>query len=187
MLTSGEAVALKGPNGSGKSTLLRVLATLLAPSSGTSTVFGLDPGSAGGREARSGIALLGHQPSLYPSLTLAENLEFVAGLTARPSCSVPRALAAVGLSAAAERRAQVCSQGMLQRAEFARLLISPPRLLLLDEAQAGLDASARALVGKALDDVRERRGAAVLVTHETRLVPVDRVVELDRGRLRPAS
>ncbi len=186
---AGQAVGLVGANGSGKTTLLRVLATLLPPTSGSGTVLGA-PLDAGARFAvRPAIALLGHAPSLYPQLTLAENLALVARLLGEPAGRATQVLEAVGLAGARDRRAAQCSQGMLRRAEFARALLTRPRLLLLDEAHAGLDPAAAGLVELLVAEVRGRGGAAVLVSHEPRrLRPlVDRTVELAGGQLRAAE
>jgi heme exporter protein A len=184
-LDAGEIIGLTGANGSGKTTLLRVLATLLPPSGGRGTVLGAELGGAGRRAVRPAIALLGHVPALYPKLTLRENLEMVARLAGAPSPSVAEALESVGLAGARDRRAERCSQGMLRRADFARALITTPRLLLLDEAHAGLDAAASSLVELAVEGVRQRGGGAVVVAHDpVRLRPLtDRTLELAAGRL----
>jgi heme exporter protein A len=100
-----------------------------------------------------------------------------------------QALEVVGLAGARRRRAAHCSQGMLRRAEFARALLTRPRLLLLDEAHAGLDPAASGLVALLVGDVRGRGGAAVLVSHEPRRIRplVDHTMELAEGRLRPVE
>lgn len=188
-LCPGEVVGLLGPNGSGKSTLLRVLAAQLSPVHGDARVLGADLRAAGaaGREARAGarasVVLVGHQAALYPQLELGENLRLVARLTGRPDAQADRALEAVGLAAAARRRADRCSHGMLRRADLARALLTEPLLLLLDEAHAGLDRQSVRLVELLTAQVRARSGTSVLVSHERdRLRPlVDRAVELVDG------
>lgn len=83
------------------------------------------------------------------------------------------------------RRADHSSHGMQRRVEFARTMLTQPDLLLLDEAHAGLDRAAQALVDVAVRDVRARGGGAVLVSHEPdRMLPlVDRTYELLDGTL----
>lgn len=186
-IRAGEVIGLVGPNGSGKSTLLRVLATLLRPVGGTGRVLGADLLSTQAAAVRPSIALLGHEPSLYPRLTLAENLRFIARLTGRSESEAVRVLDAVGLAAARDRRAVHCSHGMLRRAELARVLLCAPRLLLLDEAHTGLDESSSGLVDIVIDRVRGNSGASVLVSHEPRrlLDVVDRVVLIADGRTVP--
>jgi heme exporter protein A len=87
---AGQAVGLLGANGSGKTTLLRILATLLSPTSGGGAVLGAPLGSRSRFAIRPAIVLLGHAPSLYPQLSLAENLGLVARRLGRPvACSAP--------------------------------------------------------------------------------------------------
>jgi heme exporter protein A len=180
---SGEAVGLVGANGSGKTTLLRMIATLLTPTSGEGEVLGAGLTAEDRYDVRSRIGLIGHTPALYPNLSLEENTRFVAGLVGAAPESVPAALDEVGLAGARHRRAIHCSHGMQRRAEFARLLITRPDLVLLDEAHAGLDRHAADLVAFIVDGVRSRGGGAILVSHEhNRMAPVvDRVVELANG------
>lgn len=179
----GEGIGIIGPNGSGKSTLLRVLATLLRPSEGTGTVldtpFGTEPPPA----TRRRIALIGHHPALYGELTLEENLEFVARLAGLDNGDVRASLRKVGLGGAMDRRADHSSHGMQRRVEFARVLMTRPDLLLLDEAHAGLDKMATLLVEATVEDVKQRGGSVVLVSHEPdRMLPlVERTYELVGG------
>ena len=181
----GEVVGIVGPNGSGKSTLLRILATLLRPTVGEATILGARVGSNGTLAARRRIALLGHHPGLWGELTLIENLTFVARLAGARTDGAERALELVGLGGAQNRRADHSSHGMQRRVEFARVLLIQPDFLLLDEAHAGLDKAAQALVKAAVRDVQERRGGVVLVSHEPdRMLPLVSVTyHLDGGTL----
>lgn len=166
----GTATALFGTNGSGKTTLLRVLASLVPPSSGEASVLGVRTDSDRIDDVRPRIGLVGHQPALYENLTLRENLELWAGLAGAPTEDIDGALETVGLAGAAHRRAVRTSNGMRRRTEFARLLITEPDLLLLDEAHVGLDRSAWELVSHLVELVTGRGGAAVVVAHEEALV-----------------
>lgn len=165
-LDEGECLGIQGPNGAGKTTLLRVIATLVTPTSGSGNVLGAPLGSKAMFSVRPDIGLAGHVPSLAGPLSLLENLLLVARLTGRPEEEAAEALARVGLAGAARRPAERCSHGMRRRADLARLFLVVPRLLLLDEPQAGLDSSAQPLVDELIRAVVARGGAAVLVSHD---------------------
>jgi heme exporter protein A len=185
----GEVIALLGANGSGKSTLLRVLATLLRPSGGAGTVLGAELGTRQVETVRPDIGLIGHDTGMRPTLTLAENLNLVASLAGRDHGRSAAALSAVGLAAAGGRRAEHCSNGMLRRADVARLMLTRPSLALLDEAHVGLDPAAVPLVERLIGDVVGRGGAVVLVSHDPDRASslADRLVMLDDGVLSPVA
>ena len=184
-MSPGDVLGVSGPNGSGKTTLLRLLATLLRPSTGTWTTLGVSEHSP--RQAivrmRPAIALLGHTPAVWPELTLRENVDIVEGLA--PSDGDLDPLSAVGLAGAADRRAEQASLGMLRRVEFARVLRRVPKLLLLDEAHAGLDAAAAEVVAEAVRRVTSCGGAAVMVSHEPARINelTTRTARIDSGNL----
>ena len=182
---SGEAIGLTGANGSGKTTLLRLLATLLALTDGEGTVLGASLRSPERFAVRPRIGFIGHTPGLYPQLTLEENLAFIARVSGIPPDGVPKALDRVGLGLARHRRANACSHGMQRRGEFARVMLTRPDLLLLDEAHAGLDPQAADLVAHLVKGVRHRGGAAVVVSHEQGRIAalVDRFVHLQAGAI----
>ncbi|HSG79200.1 MAG TPA: ABC transporter ATP-binding protein [Acidimicrobiia bacterium] len=183
----GEAVGIHGANGSGKTTLLRVAATLLAPTEGRGRVLGADLFGSERFDVRGRIGLIGHTPALYPQLTLEENTAFVASITGRPDHLVTEVLAKVGLAGARHRRVDQCSHGMQRRAEFARVLLTEPDLLLLDEAHAGLDPLASDLVSALARRTTGRGGAVVFVTHDARRAAtiVDRAYTTADGHLVP--
>jgi ABC-type multidrug transport system ATPase subunit len=181
-----EIVAITGPNGSGKTTLLRLISTLLAPTGGSARILDVD---ADDRTkiltVRHRIGMVGHSPAVWPELSLAENISVLPGLACLGGEAIHNMLAEVGLARAADRRADRASLGMLRRVEFARLRLLPPELLLLDEAHAGLDAGAAALVADTARQVQEKDGAVVLVSHEIGRMSgaVTRTLALRDGRL----
>lgn len=185
----GTVLGVMGPNGSGKTTLLRVLATLVLPAAGRGRVLGASLDSDERFAVRPSIGMLGHVPALFGELTLWENTQISARLLGLPPGSADRALDVAGLAGAARRRADACSFGMQRRTELARLFVSRPRLLLLDEPHAGLDAEALELVSALIDRTIEGGGAALVVSHDARrLEPlVDETVRLVEGRLKVAS
>lgn len=184
----GEVLGIQGANGSGKSTLLSVVATLHPLSAGTGAVLGASLGDRAICSVRPGIALVGHAAALYRHLTLRENLLFLARLTGRTNEAVDEALGAVGLAGAANRAAARCSQGMLRRADLARVLLSNPDLLLLDEVHSGLDARSVDLVDELIESVRQRGGTSIVVSHDQQKLAAatDRIVEIVRGAAVPA-
>ena len=184
-LAPGAVVGIRGANGVGKTTLLQLAATVRRPVSGMARVLGADLNRVAPVEVRRAICLIGHDPGLYPQLSVRENLRFVADLHGSAPTAVDSALQHVGLARAAHRRVDRCSQGMVKRVDLARALIGRPTLLLLDEPHAGLDAAAAELVDFILADVRERGGGALVVSHDPQRLQamVDEVFELRAGGL----
>jgi heme exporter protein A len=185
-LAPGERVALAGANGAGKSTLLRMLATLIRPASGDLEVLGQEvPGNAGA--ARRGIGYLAHDPLLYLDLTARQNLELYGDLygVQHRDERILDLLDHVGLLGRAEDTVRTFSRGMTQRLALARMLMHRPRLLLLDEPHASLDARGGELLDRELDSARDDGRAAVIVTHEVERVArvSDRLVVLRAGRV----
>jgi len=182
-IAPGEVVGVAGPNGSGKTTLLGVVATLIRPNSGTGRVLGAALGTDDVRRVRRRIGLSGHEPAVYPDLTLAENLRFVARIAGVTVEAADRALADVGLAAAADRPAGRSSHGMQRRIDLARMLMLEPDLVLLDEAHAGLDQDAEVIIDVILERTRRRRGAALIVSHDAERLArqVDRVLRIEAG------
>ncbi|MPZ51903.1 MAG: ATP-binding cassette domain-containing protein [Acidimicrobiia bacterium] len=181
----GECVGVVGPNGAGKTTLLRLVATLIAPSVGNATVLGAEVGTRSVDEIRSRIGLVGHEAALYPELTLVENLEHLCELSAVDPGLARQNLERTGMGAVADRRADRCSNGMRRRADLARLMCTRPEVVLLDEAHAGLDSDARAIIDHIVSTTTSNNGCAVIVSHEKEAVDTlaGRVIPLDAGKL----
>jgi heme ABC exporter ATP-binding subunit CcmA len=181
-LEPGRCYVLLGENGAGKSTLLRILAGLLRPSYGTVRVFG----SAEPQQERARIGYMSHAPMLYDELTAQENLRYFASLYPGRNCLTPaNALRQVGLDAELNRPLGQYSQGMRQRTSLARVLISSPELLLLDEPFSNMDVeSARQMVAL-LARFRQSDRTIVLTTHQRELAaPIaDWVLTLHAGRV----
>ena len=184
-LHPGESLGVAGPNGAGKSTLLAVVATFITPTGGSGTVLGAPLGSPHIPVVRTGIGWSGHIPALYPDLTLGENLTLAAQLSGHPASRGHLVLEQVGLGGAAGIRAERCSNGMRRRADLARLLIGTPRLILLDEPDAGLDQDASAIIDHLIRTTTGRGGAVLCVSHDAARLSgwVDRVVEIRDGRI----
>jgi heme exporter protein A len=163
----GEIVAITGRNGSGKTTLLRICATSLRPTRGSGRIFGLDL-VADAPAVRDQVGLLGHAAGLYDDLTAAENLAFslrMAGQLA-DRANIQLGLEQVGLAAEANERVRGFSAGMRRRLALARLLLRPPRLLLLDEPFASFDADGVRRVNAFAAEVARAGGAVLVATHD---------------------
>jgi ABC-2 type transport system ATP-binding protein len=163
----GEVFGFLGPNGAGKTTTVRMLATLIAPTSGRARVAGVPLGAASGVELRKRIAVMTESPGLYLRLTVAENLAFFAGLyeLAEPVKRIGQALAAVDLAGRADDPCASLSKGLRQRVALARALLSNPSVLFLDEPTSGLDPVASRDVHELIDGLRERGVTVFLTTH----------------------
>ncbi|MGA2350069.1 MAG: heme ABC exporter ATP-binding protein CcmA [Terracidiphilus sp.] len=178
----GRCYVLLGENGAGKSTLLRILAGLLRPSFGKVTVFGdLEP-----HDARERIGYMSHAPMLYDELTAQENLRYFASLYSGRACLQPaEALRQVGLDPELPRILGQYSQGMRQRTSLARVLLSSPELLLLDEPFSNMDVESARQMVELLSGFRHSSRTIVLTTHQRELAaPIaDYVLTLHAGRV----
>jgi ABC-type multidrug transport system ATPase subunit len=161
-------VAVTGPNGAGKSTLLRILAGLLVPSSGSSTLH-VGTHASSGIERRRHVGFLSPSLAFYEEFGVAENLRFAGealGL-ADPNRSALAALDRVGLSSRAGDRAGALSSGLRQRMRLAFALLQRPPVLLLDEPGSHLDEAGRARLNELIEEEGDR-ALVVLATNEPR-------------------
>jgi ABC-2 type transport system ATP-binding protein len=201
-ISAGEIVGILGPNGAGKTTTIRMLAGMIAPSSGAATVDGLDPSTQPER-VHEVIGLLTESPGFYERMTARENLAYFARFYEGIDVpgAVGRSLDRMGLSDRGGDRVGTFSKGMKQRLALARALLHRPRILFLDEPTAGLDPEAardlrRFIVGLSAED-----RTVLLCTHNlteaeeiceriaifrTRLIALDTPSALREARFRPA-
>jgi ABC-2 type transport system ATP-binding protein len=199
-----EIVALLGPNGAGKTTTLRMLAGLIAPTSGSIAIDGVQLTRATGAAIRTRIGFLTEAPGLWDRLTVRENLRIYGGLYGLKDVDrrIERALEVFTLADRASTRTAELSKGMRQKVALARTLLHDPVILLLDEPTSGLDPEVTRSVRVLLEERRaagcsiivsthnldeaERLADRVAVLHE-RLVAIDRPAALRRrlttGRL----
>ncbi len=184
-LASGEFTVLLGPNGAGKTTLFQLLTGLFAPDAGDIAIAGIDLR----RDTVRALALMGivfQQPALDLDLTVRGSLMFHArlhGLGREGKRRVNEALERMELMAYARARVRTLSGGNRRKVELARSLVHRPRLLLMDEATAGLDPSSRQQLLEHVRALCRERGVAVLwATHLVdEAEDADRVVVLNRG------
>src|SRR4029453_12427379 len=132
---AGEIFGLLGPNGAGKTTTLRMLAGLIAPTSGEASVAGVPLTSRTIDRVRQHVGFLTETPGLWERLSVRTNLLTYARLhqVKDPAATVSRALERFGLSDRAESMAVELSKGLKQRVALARTLLPHPPVALLDE------------------------------------------------------
>lgn len=183
----GEIFGFLGPNGAGKTTSIRMMTGLLAPTEGHTTVLGERVVPGGGR-ARALVGVCPQEIVVWDDLTAAENVRFM-GRMQGVSGSVAREragdlLAKLGLAEKADARAAALSGGMKRRLNVAMALVHDPRVVVLDEPEAGLDPQARVVLREFIQGLRHER-TVILTTHNMdeaeRLA--DRVAIIDHGRL----
>jgi len=181
----GEIMLLTGANGAGKTTLLRLLAGLVPLYSGEAHVLGYDLADDR-RSARAELALVGHETFCYDDLTVRENLRFAARATGRSTADddADRAIERVGLGRARDVAHRRLSAGQRRRLALGVALARDPRLLLLDEPHAGLDADGRAVLDEIVRAAPAEDRTVLIASHElehTRAL-ADREVVLVSGQ-----
>ncbi len=189
-IPSGEIFGFLGPNGAGKSTLVKMLATILAPTSGRATVAGLDVRRQQARVRRAiGVAL--QEVGLDPLMTARELIVLQAQLfgasTAAARETAERLLETVGLRDVEPRkRVGDYSGGMKRRLDLALALAHDPHVLFLDEPTTGLDPASRVDVWNEVRRLNSEQGMTIFLTTQyleeaDRLA--DRVAIIDHGRI----
>jgi NitT/TauT family transport system ATP-binding protein len=186
-VAEGELVTIVGPSGCGKSTLLRCIAGLLPPTAGSVVLNGVAVTRVPDRLA---VVFQDYSRSLYPWLSVTDNVALPLRRTMRGSSRAARraaavaALESVGLTSTAHRYPWQLSGGMQQRVAIARALACDPVLLLMDEPFGSVDAQTREDLEDLVLRVRAERGITILlVTHDIdeSVYTGDRVVVLTPG------
>ncbi|HEX4125961.1 MAG TPA: ATP-binding cassette domain-containing protein [Acidimicrobiales bacterium] len=166
-LPAGQPVAILGPNGAGKTTFIRMVATLIAPDTGTLVVNGHDV-VRDPMAVRRMIGLAGQSAAVEEMMTGRENLVMVARLYGQSrdeaKASGQRILEQMDLAEAADRQVRTYSGGMRRRLDLGASLVGSPRLLLLDEPTTGLDPGSRNEVWDAVHAMSQSGTDIVLTT-----------------------
>lgn len=181
----GSMFGLIGPDGAGKSTLYRILTTLIPPDNGTATVAGLDV-RTDYRKIRTEIGYMPERFSLYPDLTVEENLNFFASLF---GVRVQDNYVLIApffnqLAKFPHRRAGALSGGMKQKLALGCALIHRPKILLLDEPTTGVDAVSRSEFWDMLATLRQK-GITILVStsYMDEAERCERIALINAGRI----
>jgi ABC-2 type transport system ATP-binding protein len=178
-----------GPNGAGKTTSLKVLATLLAPQTGSVRVFGCDIV----RERDTVRRRIGYMPdhfSMYRQMTVSEYLDFFGaayGLSQKQrDQTIGDVLALTDMAGRRNDFIQGLSRGMQQRVSLARVLVHDPDLLLLDEPASGLDPRARIELMEILQELRSLGKTIFISSHILSELATlcDGVTIVDRGKVK---
>src|SRR5216117_2741832 len=184
----GDLFGFIGSNGAGKTTTLRILATFLAPSSGTAQVLGHDVA----RDADAVRHVIGYMPDffgVYKDMEVTEYLDFFGACYKIPSSqrekTVNDVLELVGLSEKKGSLIGALSRGMQQRLGLARVLIHDPKVLLLDEPASGLDPRARIEMMAILQELQRLGKTIIISSHILSELQTlcNRVAIIEKGKL----
>ena len=188
-IASGEFLVLLGPAGSGKTTLLRIIGGLEEPTEGAVLIDGVPVGELADREQT--IALVFQSYSIYPHLTVAQNIGFPLRAGTRPPPAIAErvheAAQHLGIEDLLSRLPVHLSRGQRQRVAMARAVVCRPGLLLLDEPLSNVDPRIWAELRGEIVALTKRLGiTSVYVTHDRAeaVAMADRIVVLERGKLR---
>ncbi len=188
-IKKGEIFGLIGPNGAGKTTTLRIVSTLIIPTSGTATIFGLDTVKQSG-EVRKIISYLPEEAGAYPNLSGNEYLEFMAKFNTKNQkelrVTIEEAAKISGLGERLKDKAKTYSKGMKRRLLVARALMTKPKLAVLDEPASGLDVLHAYHVRQIIKNYVKEHGTTVLLSSHNMLEVeylCDRVALLNKGKI----
>lgn len=195
-VANGEFVAIIGPSGSGKSTFLSIAGALLQASEGQVVIDNVDIASLSERKlsevrlAKIGFIL--QTSNLLPYLTVMDQLLIVKKMSGSIKAAdrehAKELLAEIGLGEKLDKYPHQLSGGERQRTAIARAFMNDPSIILADEPTANLDTKrAHEVVSLIAKEVKARNKAAVMVTHDERMLPYcDRVYRIEDGRLTEA-
>jgi ABC-2 type transport system ATP-binding protein len=187
-VTAGDIFGFLGPNGAGKTTTLRILATLIAPTSGTARVAGFDVAHQA-RAVRTRIGYVAQSGGSYRESTGREELVIQGRLFGMSkgdaNLRATEILTALDLADAGDRTCGTYSGGMRRRLNIGIGMVHRPAVLFLDEPTTGLDPQARARLWEEIRKLRETGTTVFLTTHylEEADALCDRLAIIDHGKI----
>lgn len=183
-IPAGELFALLGVNGAGKSTTIKMLSCLTVPTEGDAQLMGHSVRTQS-HQAKEILAVSPQETAVAPGLTVAENLELMAGIYGRPKERAAQVMERLGLTQWAKQRAKTLSGGWQRRLSIAMALVSQPEVLFLDEPTLGLDVLARRELWGVIRGLKGYT-TIILTTHylEEAESLADRIGVMNAGRLR---
>lgn len=193
-VAQGEFVAIVGPSGAGKSTFLSIAGALLSPTEGEIAIGGTTLNNMSEKALTKvrldKVGFIFQGANLIPYLSVRDQLLVIAELSGeKGSAAKERAdklLQELGLTARQNNYPESLSGGEKQRVAIARALMNDPDIILADEPTASLDASrGHRVVQMIADEVKRKNKAAIMVTHDERVLDlVDRVIRIEDGYLK---
>ena len=184
----GESFGFLGPNGAGKTSTMRMISAVSQPSSGSLTIFGLDPRTHG-PQIRSRLGVVPQEDTLELELSVRLNLEMFGRYFDLPRATLRERASALlefsQLSDRADDKVDNLSGGMKRRLTIARALVNEPDLLILDEPTTGLDPQARHMLWERLYRLKREGVTLVITTHymDEAEQLCDRLVVMDHGTI----
>jgi len=189
-IEEGETVAYVGPNGAGKSTTIKMLTGILAPSSGTIRVGGLDPYKRRMENTKRIGTVFGQRTQLWWDIPIVESFSLLKDIYAIPDDVYKRNLdefrELLGLDEFLHLSARKLSLGQRMRADLAAALLHDPSVVFLDEPTIGLDLAVKQRIREFIKKInRERRTTLLLTTHDLGDIEdlCDRLIIIDHGTL----
>lgn len=190
-IAPGESIAIVGPTGAGKSTLISLLARLYDVNAGRITLDGLDIRDVTMSSLRRQLGVVLQDSYLF-SGTVRENIAY--GRPDATDAEIERAAATVGadrfiarlpqgFETPVEERGQRLSAGQRQLISFARAVLADPRILILDEATASIDAYTETLIQDALRVLLQGRTSFIIAHRLSTVIEADRILVLEKGRI----
>jgi ABC-2 type transport system ATP-binding protein len=185
-IKQGEVYGLIGPNGAGKTTTLRIISTLILPTNGTATVFGMDVVKQPD-QVRKILSYLPEEAGAYRNLSGLEYLQFMAKFSqTNIKEAIEQATEISGLGERLKDKAKTYSKGMKRRLLLARALMTKPKLAILDEPASGLDVLHAYHVRQIIKSYVKQNGVTVLLSSHNMLEVeflCDRVALVNKGKI----
>ena len=166
-INKGDIYGFVGENGSGKTTIIRIVSGLVKPTSGSYTLYGINSNDKEILNARKKLGAIVESPSIYPQMTLKDNMKMVGMIVGNNDINEHRRLIElVGLSDLFESNKKVMnfSLGMRQRLGIAVALLSNPEFIMLDEPMNGLDPEGIVEVRNLIIDLNQNKGITFLIS-----------------------
>lgn len=185
-LNRNRLTLLVGKNGAGKSTLVKILTGLMRPTQGTILFQGKDIQSQA-KAYRESVGIITHDVLFYGDLTARENLTFFGRLRSLKKLDqeIHKVLKATDLLIAADVAVKTFSSGMCKRLNIARLMLSRPKILFLDEPYSGLDFTSIGLLNNYIESIKQEGGSILLISHQVDSCfdQIDQVAYLNEGKI----